>query len=104
LLLEKGADVNASRKDGTTALHAASRGGHVKIVQLLRENGATWPDRVYEEKNRYVLEEKSEYDANQDASSQDEYGSDIEDEEMKGEDGSKHNEKERVIHTSSDID
>ncbi|PLB37608.1 ankyrin repeat-containing domain protein [Aspergillus candidus] len=40
LLLEYGADVNASDKMGLTALHVAASMGHVKIVELLLQHGA----------------------------------------------------------------
>jgi S1-C subfamily serine protease len=40
LLLERGDDVNAKRKDGLTALMAAAGKGHVEITKLLLEKGA----------------------------------------------------------------
>lgn len=39
-LLERGADINAPNLAGDTPLHAAVRGGNVKIAQILLENGA----------------------------------------------------------------
>ena len=40
LLLEQGSDVNARRKDGSTALHLASRHGMLEVARLLIEHGA----------------------------------------------------------------
>ena len=39
-LLAKGADVNAKRDDGVTALMEAKKKGHKEIVQLLKKAGA----------------------------------------------------------------
>lgn len=39
-LIENGADVNASNKDGITALHAAVRANNIDCVDILLENGA----------------------------------------------------------------
>ena len=36
-LLEKGADVNATMKDGRSALYKASKNGHTEVVRLLLE-------------------------------------------------------------------
>ena len=40
LLLDKGADVNAKKTDGVTALMVASRDGHQEVVKLLLDKGA----------------------------------------------------------------
>ena len=40
ILLGKGADVNAKRSDGFTALMISSFGGDSEIVQLLKKAGA----------------------------------------------------------------
>ena len=40
LLLEKGADVNATDKNGVTALGFAGAEGHTAIVEMLRAAGA----------------------------------------------------------------
>jgi len=40
LLIENGADVNASFDDGSTSLHAAARKGHDGVVKVLLEKGA----------------------------------------------------------------
>jgi hypothetical protein len=40
LLIEKGANVNASSNDGATALHGAAFFGHAEIVKLLLDKGA----------------------------------------------------------------
>jgi ankyrin repeat protein len=40
LLIEKGAEVNAVRKDGGTALKSASSKGYTEIVNLLKAKGA----------------------------------------------------------------
>jgi sirohydrochlorin ferrochelatase len=40
LLIDRGADVSAARKDGWTPLHLASRGGHEAVAQLLFDRGA----------------------------------------------------------------
>ena len=40
-LLERGADINAPNLAGDTPLHAAVRGGNVRIAQVLLENGAS---------------------------------------------------------------
>jgi ankyrin repeat protein len=40
LLLEKGADVNASNENGETPLHSASKNGQFEITNLLLKNGA----------------------------------------------------------------
>ena len=39
-LLEQGADVNAKRVTGTTALFFASQGGYVDITKILLKSGA----------------------------------------------------------------
>ncbi|WP_406698304.1 ankyrin repeat domain-containing protein [Singulisphaera sp. Ch08] len=41
VLLASGASPNATWEDGTTALHAAQRGGKKEIVLLLKQAGAT---------------------------------------------------------------
>lgn len=41
MLLDAGADVNATDEAGDTALHAAARDGAVKLIQLLADRGAT---------------------------------------------------------------
>ena len=38
--LDKGVDVNATKKDGTTPLHHAAGGGHKEIAELLINKGA----------------------------------------------------------------
>lgn len=40
LLLDRGADVNARRRDGMTALHAAAYRGHLRVIRRLIERGA----------------------------------------------------------------
>jgi len=40
LLLERGADVEAKKNDGKTALQYAAQEGHDEIVKLLREHGS----------------------------------------------------------------
>ncbi|HEY1709666.1 MAG TPA: ankyrin repeat domain-containing protein [Rhizomicrobium sp.] len=40
LLLDAGADVNAQRKDGMTALHTAAYRGHLRAIRRLVERGA----------------------------------------------------------------
>jgi ankyrin repeat protein len=40
LLIEKGADVHSTDKDGSTPLHKACYRGHTAIASLLIENGA----------------------------------------------------------------
>ena len=40
LFIESGADVNASSKEGKTALAEASKQGNLEIVKFLSENGA----------------------------------------------------------------
>ena len=40
LLLDKGADVNQARNDGTTALYIVCQNGYVDTARLLLENGA----------------------------------------------------------------
>jgi ankyrin repeat protein len=40
VLLRKGANVNAMRKNGTMALHSAAMNGHEAVVRLLLEKGA----------------------------------------------------------------
>ena len=40
VLLDKGAEVNAKRIDGTTALMVASQNGHREVVRELLEKGA----------------------------------------------------------------
>ncbi len=45
LLLDRGADVNARRRDGMTALHSAAYRGHLRVIRRLVERGA---DRTLE--------------------------------------------------------
>jgi len=40
VLLDKGANTEATRNIGTTALHASAHEGHLEIVKLLLEKGA----------------------------------------------------------------
>ncbi len=40
-LIERGADVNAKRDDGATALQLAAHQGHAEVVAILRAHGAT---------------------------------------------------------------
>jgi ankyrin repeat protein len=40
LLLDMGADVNAKRQDGWTALKLAQKSGSTEIVELLKAHGA----------------------------------------------------------------
>jgi ankyrin repeat protein len=40
LLLDKGAELNATTTNGRTALHIASERGRASVVRLLREAGA----------------------------------------------------------------
>ena len=40
MLIEKGADINARNRDGTTALHGAAFLGRVETAKLLIEKGA----------------------------------------------------------------
>ena len=40
VLLEKGADVNATKNDGDTALMLTSEKGYTKTIELLKKNGA----------------------------------------------------------------
>lgn len=48
ILLEKGADVNAGGKISDGALHAASYGGHEKIVELLLKKGGNISARDFD--------------------------------------------------------
>jgi uncharacterized protein len=48
LLLERGADVNARRRDGMTALHAAAYRGHLKVIRRLLEAGADTSIRAHD--------------------------------------------------------
>ena len=47
-LLDKGADVNARRADGLTALHRAAALGHKYIVSVLMESGADANAKIIE--------------------------------------------------------
>jgi ankyrin repeat protein len=40
LLVSSGADVNARRRDGLTALHSAAYRGHLKVIETLLASGA----------------------------------------------------------------
>jgi ankyrin repeat protein len=40
MLIERGADVSVQNEDGSTALHLASRNGHVDLGRMLIERGA----------------------------------------------------------------
>ena len=51
LLIDAGADCNATTVDGTTALHLAAEEGHVEVVELLiqtgaEKNAATWSGKA----------------------------------------------------------
>ena len=51
LLLEAGADKDAAKEDGATALQVATRSGHLDVCELLRQAGAAgaagcWPKRA----------------------------------------------------------
>ncbi|HEY3825049.1 MAG TPA: ankyrin repeat domain-containing protein [Bryobacteraceae bacterium] len=48
LLIGSGANVNARRRDGLTALHSAAYRGHLKVIGLLLERGADPAIRGYE--------------------------------------------------------
>jgi uncharacterized protein len=48
LLLDAGASVNARRRDGMTALHAAAYRGHLRVIDRLLERGADITLRAYE--------------------------------------------------------
>jgi ankyrin repeat protein len=47
LLISGGADVNARRRDGLTALHSAAYRGHLRIIEALLANGADPEIRGY---------------------------------------------------------
>lgn len=49
VLLDHGADVNATDVSGWTALHAAAYKGSIEVMQLLLERGAVMP------RNRWIL-------------------------------------------------
>lgn len=49
LLLERGAEVNARRRDGMTALHSAAHRGHLEVIRRLLEQGADPSIRAYDE-------------------------------------------------------
>ena len=40
--------VRLADKDGFTPLHYASQEGHLPVVKILLENGASWEDRNYQ--------------------------------------------------------
>jgi ankyrin repeat protein len=47
-LLERGADVNARRRDGMTALHSAAYRGHLRVIRRLLEAGADVQARAHD--------------------------------------------------------
>jgi uncharacterized protein len=49
LLIERGAEVNAHRRDGMTALHAAAWRGHLQVVRRLLDAGADTAIRANED-------------------------------------------------------
>ncbi len=53
LLLDKGADVNARRKNRDTALHHASRNGHQGVVEVLLDHGADVNAKSYNKRSHY---------------------------------------------------
>jgi len=48
LLISKGADANARRRDGLTALHSAAWRGHLRVIEALLTHGADRTIRGYE--------------------------------------------------------
>ncbi|MEP7353605.1 MAG: ankyrin repeat domain-containing protein [Acidobacteriota bacterium] len=48
LLVERGAKVNARRRDGLTALHSAAFRGHLKVIRYLLDHGADPAMRGYD--------------------------------------------------------
>jgi len=48
LLISNGADLNARRRDGLTALHSAAYRGHLGVIEALLTHGADRTIRGYE--------------------------------------------------------
>ena len=48
LLISSGADVNARRRDGLTALHSAAYRGHLRVIETLQAHGADPTMRGYD--------------------------------------------------------
>jgi ankyrin repeat protein len=54
LLISSGADVNARRRDGLTALHSAAYRGHLRVIETLLAHGADRVIRGHEGKSTHA--------------------------------------------------
>jgi ankyrin repeat protein len=60
LLLDAGADVNARRRDGMTALHSAAYRGHLRVIRRLLERGADPTIRAQHDSGSHIGQSAAE--------------------------------------------
>lgn len=56
LLIDKGAQLDARTRDGLTPMHTAARSGHMNIVQILLNAGASITAKTRVSNEEYLLQ------------------------------------------------